>query len=39
MDFVKEVSTRSIYINKGKLVADGDVDEVVDKFIEDENKE
>ncbi|MBQ6444153.1 MAG: ABC transporter ATP-binding protein [Methanosphaera sp.] len=39
MDFVKEVSTRSIYINKGKLVADGNVDEVVDKFIEDENKE
>jgi methyl coenzyme M reductase system subunit A2 len=39
MDFVKEVSTRSIYINKGKIIKEGNVDEVVDKFIEDETNE
>ena len=37
MDFVKEVSTRCIYINNGKLVAQGASDEIINQFIEDEN--
>ncbi|MGN1321754.1 MAG: ATP-binding cassette domain-containing protein [Methanosphaera sp.] len=39
MDFVKEVSTRTILINNGKLIADGDPETVTDKFMETENIE
>lgn len=34
MEFVKEVSTRSILINKGKLITQGNPETVTDKFIE-----
>ncbi len=37
MEFVKEVSTRSILINKGKLIEDGDSEKVTEDFIEMEN--
>lgn len=39
MDFVKEVSTRSILINNGKLITEGDPETVTDKFMETENIE
>ncbi|WP_455646138.1 ATP-binding cassette domain-containing protein [Methanosphaera sp.] len=39
MDFVKEVSTRCILINKGELVAEGDPETVTSKFIESEDIE
>lgn len=39
MEFVKEVSTRSILINKGKLIEEGDPIKVADDFIEMENEE
>ncbi len=39
MEFVKEVSTRSILINDGKLVDEGDPERVTDKFIELEERE
>ena len=38
MEFVKEVSTRSILINKGKLIEEGDPEKVTDDFIEMENE-
>jgi len=38
MEFVKEVSTRSILINKGKLIEEGDSDKVTDDFIEMESE-
>jgi methyl coenzyme M reductase system subunit A2 len=34
MEFVKEVSTRSILIQNGKLIDNGDPEKVTDKFIE-----
>ncbi len=37
MDFVKEVSTRTILINKGKLLEEGDPEKVTNNFIEMEN--
>ena len=37
MEFVKEVSTRTILINKGKLIEEGDPEKVTDNFIEMEN--
>lgn len=37
MEFVKEVSTRCILINNGKLITEGDPETVTDKFIESEN--
>lgn len=37
MEFVKEVSTRCILINDGKLITEGDPEIVTDKFIELEN--
>lgn len=39
MDFVKEVSTRTLYINNGKLVDEGDPEEITDEFIKAENEE
>ncbi|OED30035.1 ATP-binding cassette domain-containing protein [Methanosphaera sp. WGK6] len=39
MEFVKEVSTRCILINKGELVAEGDPEIVTNKFIESEDIE
>lgn len=38
MEFVKEVSTRSILINNGKLIEEGDSDKVTDDFIEMESE-
>ncbi len=38
MEFVKEVSTRSILINKGKLIEEGDPEKVTNDFIEMESK-
>ncbi len=38
MDFVKEVSTRSILINKGKLIEEGDSEKVTEDFIEMESE-
>lgn len=38
MDFVKEVSTRSILINRGKLLAAGSPEEVTDKFLKMEEE-
>lgn len=38
MEFVKEVSTRTILINKGKLIEEGDSEKVTDDFIEMENE-
>ena len=38
MEFVKEVSTRSILINKGKLIEEGDSIKVTDDFIEMESE-
>lgn len=37
MEFVKEVSTRCILINNGKLITEGDPETVTNKFIESEN--
>ncbi|WP_323735453.1 ATP-binding cassette domain-containing protein [Methanosphaera sp. ISO3-F5] len=37
MEFVKEVSTRTILINKGKLIEEGNPEEVTDHFIEMES--
>ncbi len=39
MEFVKEVSTRSILINKGKLIEEGDPEKVTCDFLEMENEE
>lgn len=39
MDFVKEVSTRSILINNGKLITEGNPEDVTKTFIESENME
>ena len=33
LEFVKEVSTRSILINKGKLIEEGTPEKVTDDFI------
>ena len=38
MEFVKEVSTRSILINKGKVIMEGNPETVTDKFIEMESQ-
>ena len=34
MNQVKQLCTRAVWISNGKIVKDGDVDEVVDKYIE-----
>ena len=39
MEFVKEVSTRTVYINNGKLIDEGNPDKITEEFIEDENNE
>lgn len=39
MEFVKEVSTRTILINKGKLIDEGNPEEITNKFIEMEEIE
>ena len=38
MEFVKEVSSRSILINKGKLIEEGDPEKVTNDFIEMESE-
>lgn len=39
MEFVKEVSTRTILINKGKIIEEGNPEEVTNHFIEMESLE
>ena len=39
MEFVKEVSSHTILINKGKLISEGDPEKVTEEFIESENNE
>ncbi len=39
MEFVKEISTRSILIDDGKIVDVGDPDKITDEFIEIEERE
>lgn len=39
MDFVKEVSTRTLYINNGKLVDEGNPEAITEEFIKAENEE
>ena len=34
VDFIREVTTRALMIEDGKLVADGDPQKLCDKFIE-----
>ncbi len=38
MEFVKEVSTRTILINKGKLIAEGDPGKITEKFLIEESE-
>lgn len=38
MEFVEEVSTRTILINKGKLIDDGEPSTVTAKFLEIEGQ-